>query len=131
MPMEKHILIIEDDDFLRDLITKNFSLEGFSVTGAPNGIEGFKKIKEAKPDLVLLDLLLPEVNGMAMDGFAVLAAIKGDAAFSQIPVILLSNLNTQEEIERGMKLGAADYFIKSQFTTEEIVSKARAILEKK
>lgn len=127
----KNILIIEDDDFLRDLLTKNFSSEGIKVTGAASGVDGLKKAKELKPDLVLLDILLPDVNGIAMDGFAVLSAIKGEATIAQTPVILLSNMNTQEEIQRGVKLGAVDYYIKSQFTSDEIVEKVKIILEKK
>lgn len=127
----KNILIIEDDDFLRDLLAKNFSSEGIKVAGSANGVDGLKKAKELKPDLVLLDILLPDVNGVAMDGFAVLSAIKGDAAIAQTPVILLSNMNTQEEIQKGVKLGAIDYYIKSQFTSDEIVEKVKTILDKK
>ena len=129
--MSKNILIIEDDDFLRNLLSKSFTSEGFTVASSPNGVVGLKKVKEIKPDLVLLDILLPEVNGIAMDGFGVLSGIREDASIAQIPVVLLSNMKTQEAIQKGVKLGAIDYFIKSQFTSDEIVKKATAILEKK
>jgi len=126
--MAKNILIVEDDAFLIELLSKKFASEGFKVSEAMNGKEGLEKIKETKPDLVLLDLLLPDVNGLDVDGFKVLSGIKEDPATSSIPVIILSNLGQQEEIERGLKLGAIDYLIKSQFTSDEIIKKVKKIL---
>src|SRR3989344_6009428 len=118
--MAKNILIIEDDEFLAELLSKKLSDEGFTVSKAANGKEGIEKTKELKPDLILLDRLLPDVGGISFDGFKVLSEIKGDSSTSSIPVILLSNLDQQEGIETGVKLGAVDYLIKSQFTSEEI-----------
>ncbi len=126
--MTKNILIIEDDAFLMELLSKKFASEGFTVSGAINGREGLEKIKEINPDLVLLDLLLPDVNGLNVDGFKVLSSAKEDPATSSIPIIILSNLGQQEEIERGLKLGAIDYLIKSQFTSDEIIKKVKKIL---
>jgi len=85
--MAKKILIVEDDKFLRELIVKKLSSEGYEVPEAVNGEEGVKKIEEEKPDLVLLDLILP-----GMDGFEVLTQIKKNSELAQIPVIILSNL---------------------------------------
>jgi DNA-binding response OmpR family regulator len=117
------ILIVEDDKFLRELIAKKLKNEGFDVVEAVDGEEGLKKIKEERPDLVLLDLILPGI-----DGFEVLARVKEDPNLAQIPVIILSNLGQREEVERGLKLGASDYLIKAHFTPGEIVEKIKNIL---
>jgi len=122
--MSKKILIIEDDKFLRELIVKKLVKEGYEISEAVDGEEGVKKVKEEKPDLVLLDLILPGI-----DGFEVLSRTKEDPALSQIPVIILSNLGQKEEVERGLKLGAIDYLIKAHFTPGEIIEKIRAILK--
>lgn len=122
--MAKKILIVEDDRFLRELITQKLAKEGFDIIEAINGEEGIKKTKEEKPDLVLLDLILPGI-----DGFEVLSKIKEDVALAQIPVIVLSNLGQREDVERGLKLGAVDYLIKAHFTPGEIVEKARNALK--
>ncbi|MBX4201005.1 response regulator [Candidatus Parcubacteria bacterium] len=129
--MKKHIVIIEDDEFLIDLLAKNFAGEDFTVEKAMNGKEGVDKVRQIKPDLVLTDLLLPAVNGVEFDGFKVLEEIKNDADLSGIPVVILSNLDQKDQIEKGMKLGAADYLIKSQFTSEEIISKVTKLTSKK
>ena len=125
--MKKNIVIVEDDEFLMDLLAKNFSGDDYAVTKAPNGKDGIDKVKQVKPELVLLDLLLPDVNGIEFDGFKVLEEIKKDPEISDIPVIILSNLDQKEQIEKGIKLGAVDYLIKSQFTTEEIIAKVNKI----
>jgi two-component system alkaline phosphatase synthesis response regulator PhoP len=100
------ILIVEDDRFLRELIARKLRNEGYEVIEAVDGEEGLKRIKEEKPDLVLLDLILPGI-----DGFEVLESAKKDSEIASIPVIILSNLGQREEIERGLKLGAIDYLI--------------------
>jgi DNA-binding response OmpR family regulator len=117
------ILIVEDDRFLRELIARKLKNEGYEVLEAVDGEEGLKKIKEEKPDLILLDLILPGI-----DGFEVLAKAKEDPNIAQIPVIILSNLGQREEIERGLKLGAIDYLIKAHFTPGEIIEKIKNIL---
>ena len=120
-----NILLIEDDEFLRSLIGKKLSSEGFSISMAVNGEDGFRKAGEVKPDMVLLDLILP-----VMDGFDVLSKLKGDEATKSIPVIVLSNLDQKEEIDKALKLGAMDYIIKAQFTPDEIINKVKNILGK-
>jgi DNA-binding response OmpR family regulator len=117
------ILIVEDDRFLRELIARKLRNEGYDVIEAVDGEEGLKRIKEEKPDLILLDLILPGI-----DGFEVLAKAKEDPDTAQIPVIILSNLGQREEIERGLKLGAIDYLIKAHFTPGEIIEKIKNIL---
>ncbi|MBD3208044.1 MAG: response regulator [Candidatus Nealsonbacteria bacterium] len=121
--MADKILIIEDDRFLRELISKKLTDEGYDISQAVNGEEGIKKAKEVKPDLILLDLILP-----SMDGFEVLSRIKKDEGVASIPVIILSNLGQKEEVERGLDLGATDYMIKAHFTPGEIIEKIKNVL---
>ncbi|MFH1643286.1 MAG: response regulator [Patescibacteria group bacterium] len=122
--MPQKILVVEDDKFLRELITQKISNEGFDVVGAVDGEDGIKKIKEEKPDLVLLDLILPGI-----DGFEVLSQMKADPTVKSIPVIILSNLGQREDVERGIELGAKDYLIKAHFTPVEIIEKVKANLK--
>ncbi len=118
------ILIVEDDKFLRELITRKLTQENFTISEAVDGEEGLKKIKEEKPDLVLLDLILPGI-----DGFEVLAKVKDDPALAPIPVIILSNLGQREDVEKGLKLGAVDYLVKAHFTPNEIIEKVKTALK--
>jgi len=122
--MAKKILVIEDDKFLRELITRKLSDDGFVTVEARDGEEGIKKVKEEKPDLVLLDLILPSI-----DGFEVLSQIKKDENLKSIPIIILSNLGQKEEVEKGLKMGAVDYLIKAHFTPGEIIEKIKSILK--
>ncbi len=124
--MEENILIVEDDKFLRELISKKLIGQGFKIDEAIDGEEGLKKLKEIKPDLVLLDLILP-----GLDGFDVLKRIKDDPRIASIPVLILSNLGQKDEIEKGLKLGAVDFLVKAHFTPGEIVQKIRQVFEKK
>lgn len=122
--MPKNILVVEDDKFLRELIVRKLGEEGYNTSEAVDGEEGAKKVKEERPDLVLLDLILPGI-----DGFEVLAGIKQDPQTSSIPVIVLSNLGQTEDVEKGLKLGAVDYLVKAHFTPGEIVEKIKKALE--
>jgi len=121
--MEKKILIIEDDKFLRELIAQKLLKESYDIAEAVDGEKGIKAVKEEKPDLVLLDLILPGI-----DGFEVLAQMKEDPILAEIPVIILSNLGQKDDIERGLKMGAVDYLIKAHFTPGEIIEKIKAVL---
>jgi DNA-binding response OmpR family regulator len=122
--MAKNILIVEDDKFLRELIVQKLIKEGYDVAEAIDGEEGIKKVKTVKPDLVLLDLILPGI-----DGFEVLTKIKEDPSLVRIPVIILSNLGQKDDVERGLKLGAIDYLIKVHFTPREIIDKIKNTLK--
>lgn len=122
--MPKNILIIEDDKFLRELIVKKLVKEGYKTSEAIDGEEGIKKIKEEKPGLILLDLILPGI-----DGFEVLAKMKADTNLASIPVIILSNLGQKEDVEKGLKMGATDYLIKAHFTPGEIIDKIKVALK--
>lgn len=122
--MPRKILIIEDDKFLRELIIRKLVNEGYQTIEATDGEEGVRTAKAEKPDLILLDLILPGI-----DGFEALARIKKDQETTNLPVIILSNLGQKEDIERGLKLGAADYLIKAHFSPGEIIEKVASILK--
>ena len=124
--MALKILVVEDDKFLRELITQKLAREGYDVVSAVDGEDGVVKVKENKPDIVLLDLILPGI-----DGFEVLAKIKEDEELSNIPVIILSNLGQRDDVDRGIKLGATDFLIKAHFTPSEIVEKIEAVMKNK
>lgn len=124
MNMPRKILIVEDDKFLRELIVKKLSNEGYEVAEAADGEQGLQQIKQAAPELVLLDLILPGI-----DGFEVLAQKREDPFTAGIPVVILSNLGQKEDVDKGLSLGAVDYLIKAHFTPGEIIEKVRSILK--
>ena len=119
------ILVVEDDKFLRELLVRKLGISGFNVLFAVDGEEALKKLKEKTPQLILLDLVLPGI-----DGFDVLKHIKENPLTKDIPVIILSNLGQQEEVEKGIRLGADDYLIKAHFTPDEIIEKTKRILKR-
>jgi DNA-binding response OmpR family regulator len=126
--MEKgkaHILLVEDDVFLSNIYQKKFELEGFKISTADNGEKGLADAKRKKPDIILLDVLLPK-----LDGFAVLEKLKEDPATKDIPVILLTNLGQKDDVEKGLESGAADYLIKAHFKPSEVVDKVKKILQR-
>jgi DNA-binding response OmpR family regulator len=119
----KKVLIVEDDVFLSNIYNKKFSNEGFEVFTASDGKKAVIIIKQKKPDIILLDIMLPQ-----MDGFEVLEEIKKDLEVKDIPVILLTNINEQDGIKKGYDLGAKDYIIKTFFTPAEVVDKVKKFL---
>ncbi len=124
MPEEKiKILLVEDDKFLSEMYTTKLSKSGFEVETAFDGEEGLAKIKEFKPKLVLLDIVLPK-----KDGFEVLKELKDKGFLNDTKVIALTNLGQKEEVEKGLLLGASDYIIKAHFTPTEVVAKAKKLL---
>jgi DNA-binding response OmpR family regulator len=121
--MSKKILLVEDDPFISEMYSIKFEKTGYQCEVATTGKEALSKTESFLPDAVLLDILIPE-----MDGFEVLTAIKQNPAVSDIPVIMLTNLGQKEDIERGEKLGAAAYIIKAHFTPQEVVEKVNSVL---
>ncbi|MEK7631257.1 MAG: response regulator [Patescibacteria group bacterium] len=119
------ILLVEDDQFLRELMTTKLKREGFDVHVAVDGREGLLKIQTVKPDIVLLDVILP-----GLDGFNVLQQVRasGDNVVSQVPIVLLSNLGQDSDVQKGKSLGANDYLIKSNLTIDEIIKKIHRFL---
>ena len=120
MAKGKKILLVEDDEFLAELYATKLAIEGYEVFLANDGDKGVKMAKEKKPDLILLDIILPK-----MDGFEVLSKIKSDQEIKAIPVILLTNLSQKDEVKRGLDLGATDYLIKAHFMPSEVVKKIK------
>lgn len=118
-----HLVIVEDDKFLRDLIVRKLTKEGFVVKEAENGEIGLEVLREDPPQLLLLDILLPGISG-----YDVLAEMKKDDRLAGIPVVMLSNLGQKEEVERAQSLGAKDFLIKAKYTPGEIVERIKAIL---
>ena len=119
------ILVVEDDRFLGDLLVHKLEDNNYDVSVAVDGYDALTKMKEFMPDLVLLDLILP-----GLDGFEVIKQARQDASLAKVPIIILSNLGQQEEIERGLSLGAQDYLIKAHFTPQEVVDRVKKFLEK-
>lgn len=126
MTDQTKVLIVEDDKFLSELISTKLDKEGFSISLAGDGEAGLKKAEEFRPDIILLDIMLP-----GMDGFEVLEKLKAstDASLKSIPVIILSNFGQESKVERGLQLGAVDYLVKANFTTGEIVAKIKEVLK--
>lgn len=121
----KKLLIVEDDPFLGEMYAAKFSQNGFEVELATDGKAGLDKIKKIKPDLVLLDIVLPK-----MDGFEILKVVKEDPKLKKIPIILLTNLGQKNEVEKGLSLGADEYIIKAHFTPTAVVAKVKEIISK-
>jgi DNA-binding response OmpR family regulator len=123
---KRKILLIEDDPFMRKLYRNKLMLAGFMVDEAISGEEGLNKIKAAKPDLVLLDIVLPRKSG-----FDVLVEIRGNEKTKDIPVLILSVLGQIQDIRKGLALGAQDYLVKSEITISEVVTKVRKYIKNK
>ena len=116
------VLLVEDDSFLRDICRKKLIKEGFNVEAAIDGEEALIKVENFMPEVVLLDIILP-----AMDGFEVLKEIRShkNRLIKNVPVIMLTNLGQKEDNRKALALGANDYLVKAHFTTEEIVEKIK------
>ncbi len=123
--MVPKILIIEDDIFLGDVLIQKLKAADYDVHLARDGVSGLKQIREQHPDLVLLDIILPKMNG-----YEVLEAKQKDSAIRSIPVIVISNSGQPLEINRALALGVKDYLIKAQFDPEEVIVKVRLQLGK-
>jgi len=142
----KSILLVEDDPFLIDIYTTKLKESGFSIEVATSGEEGLKKLREKKFDLLVLDIVLPKI-----DGWEILEKIKDQASersegeeedevlFAQqraksknlkgLKIIILSNLGQKEEVEKGLRLGAEKYLIKAHYTPSEVVAEIKQLLK--
>jgi DNA-binding response OmpR family regulator len=121
----KKILIIEDDEFLLRMYATKLGMEGYKVILASDGEKGLCLAIKEKPDLILLDLLLPK-----KDGFEVLKELKAKVETKGIPVLVLTNLGQKQDIDRCFALGVTDYLIKAHFIPSEVIVKINRILEK-
>jgi len=123
MDKKAKIMVVEDEPEILELYALKFNNEGFSVVEATHGKQGLKLAKKEKPDLILLDIIMPR-----MDGFSVLKKLKKESSTKDIPVILLTNLGEERDIKEGQKLGAVDYLVKARHTAGEVVEKVREFL---
>ena len=118
------ILIVEDEEDLREAMVDKLTREGFQVDEARNGEEGLEVALRERPDLILLDLILPK-----KDGFAVLKELKDHPETSDIPVIVLTNLETARDVEKILSLGATTYLVKVNYDLADIVKKVKDALK--
>jgi two-component system, OmpR family, phosphate regulon response regulator PhoB len=118
-----HVLLVEDDTFLASMYITKLELENFTATLATDGKQGLEKAQLEIPDCILLDVLLPKMNG-----FEVLKSLKDNSATANIPVILLTNLGQKADVMRGLSLGAVDYLIKAHFLPSEVIMKIKDAL---
>ncbi|MEK9135270.1 MAG: response regulator [Patescibacteria group bacterium] len=119
----KQILLVEDDPFLADIYSTKLKASGFNVEVAPNGDKCLSLVMEKKFDLVLLDIVLPQ-----MDGWEILKKLKEMTKTKLLPVIILSNLSQKAEVEKGLKLGAVKYLIKAHYTPSEVVDEVKKVI---
>jgi DNA-binding response OmpR family regulator len=119
------VLVVEDDSFLRDLITRELSKKGFTIFEAVDGEKALDRLENINPDIILLDIILP-----AIDGFEVLEKIREHKSknIKEVPVLMLSNLGEKDDIKKAKELGANDYMIKAHFTTKDITKKIKETL---
>ena len=116
----KTILFIEDEDALQKTFGKILEEEGLKVISALDGDIGLKLAKLKKPDLILLDLILPRRNG-----FEVLKEIKEDEETKDIPIIVLTNLETMDNVDKALELGATTYLVKANYSLKEVITKVK------
>lgn len=117
------VLMAEDDKFISLAYKDGLTRAGFEIIIAKDGNEAVQQAKSFMPDIILMDLVMPEKNG-----FEALEELKKDKATKDIPVIILSNLGQDSDITKGKELGAADYLIKSNFSISEVVEKINCVL---
>lgn len=118
------VLIVEDDTTLAKMYQQKFELDNFTVLLSADGEAGLVQAKENHPDIILLDVIMPK-----MDGFTTLAALKAEEITKNIPVILLTNLGQEEDVGKGTKMGAIGYLIKANLTPGEVVAKVKDALK--
>jgi len=123
--MDHKILIIEDEDVLGRLLNNKLLEQGYEVVWAKDGQEGYEQIESFAPDLILLDIILPKMNG-----FEVLEKMRLNDNLKRIPVIVISNSGQPVEIERAQKMGVKDWLVKTEFDPEEVVDKVTRQLSK-
>jgi len=119
--MNKKILLVEDDLFLSSLLGNRLKKEGFEVIPVKVAGDVIKTARDSRPDLILLDLILP-----GKSGFEVFEELKLDVEAAKIPVIIISNLGQEGDVQRGKELGAVDYIVKAKITMDEMVAKIKS-----
>ena len=118
--MPKKILLVEDEEIMIDLLQRKLTKEGYEVSVARDGEEGLKLMREVKPTLILLDIVMPK-----MGGFEVMEQMAKEPELKKIPVIVISNSGQPVELDRAQKLGAKDWLIKTEFDPQEVIEKVK------
>lgn len=121
--MDKKILVIEDDRFLSSLMKARLEKEGYKVSQAFDGEEALSLLRQLKPDLIIMDLIMPKVSG-----FELLENVSVDPQLNHIPIMILSNLGQESDIEKVKRLGAAKYFVKVKTSIDELVNHVKEML---
>ena len=125
-PSKVKILIVEDEEILLTALSEELMQQGFNVVGAKDGVEGVEATEKEKPDLILLDLVMPR-----LDGIGALKQIKERPDIKDIPVVILTNLSDYDKISDALSLGAMDYLVKANYRLEDLVNKIKTVLERK
>jgi CheY-like chemotaxis protein len=112
----KKILLVEDDELMARMYKRAFSVVGFTVELAADGQEGYDKAKVFRPDLILLDIMMPVLNGLQT-----LEKLKADAEVKDIPVVMLTNLANKSDAERALAMGAVKYLVKSDYDPKQVI----------
>ena len=118
------VLLVEGDVFLSSLLKNRLQKEGIEVLLAKDGKEALNILKSTKPDLILLDLILPEKSG-----FEVMGDMRSDPQFQEAPIVVISNLGQPEDITRSQELGAVEYFVKAQTSIDDLVKRVKEFLQ--
>ena len=121
--MAKKILFVEDEPAMQEMLSGFLKESGFEVVSAYDGLSGLETAKREKPDIILLDLILPK-----KDGFGVLSELKRDEVLSSIPVVVLTNLESAEDVDRALESGAAAYLVKTNYLLEEVLEKVKGLI---
>jgi len=118
MEEKKKILIIEDEEIIMDILNRKLEKVGYNVLVAPDGLKGLEIMRKNRPDLILLDIVMPKLGG-----FGVMEAMNKDQKLKSIPVIIISNSGQPVELDRAKELGARDWLVKAEFDPQEVIDK--------
>ena len=123
MPNPKTILLVEDEPLLANLLKQRLEKDGMTVLLGRDGEEALNILRDHKPDLIILDIILPKVSG-----FELMEKLKNDPSFQKAPIVVVSNLGQESDIEKGQTLGAVGYFVKAKVSIEELVGHVKEFL---
>ncbi len=122
--MTKHVLLIEDDELLREIYATKLEMEGFAVDTAVDGMEGLEKATRREPDVILVDMIMPRMTGLEF-----LRAYQLQQQHPRVKAVVISNKSTSRDITQAKSMGVLDYLIKSQHTPQDIVARIRDFLD--
>ena len=119
----KKVLIVEDEELIMDLLKKKLIQEGYEVSTAYDGEQGMEKLRSVKPDILLLDIVMPKKSG-----YEVMEEMSKDPELNKIPIIVISNSGQPVELDKAKNLGAKDWLVKTEFDPREVVEKVRRLI---